>query len=345
MKCLHLGILEIGIFNSTKFKLTMYIDGLEQNHPLQSPNQASHFPPRFRLIIRDLLVAYISIFSLVAGNIVLNGLEVDLLFRILIMIFSGILVAFLFHFLFLFLHEAGHFNLYLNHKINDLLGNFFVGYWFFQDTGLYRRMHWKHHVYHGETVDPENSYFLPLTIGNLLKVFSGYSTFLKVFAWKEAQTIEKGDPKDRKAKLQALLFFGVYNIAVIIPFILQDAWILYIVVWLIPLFCGFPVLAFIRQECEHRQLGSGATVFGKQAPGKFSAVFRPTLGAYLMGGAGFRLHWYHHFNPYISYTRLGDFAMKVKNTLPELNSSLNEIGYLNTFVKLLQDAYRPSQSF
>ena len=59
----------------------------------------------------------------------------------------------------LFIHEASHYNIHHNKKINDLLANLFVGVWFGLNVKSYRLIHWRHHEKLGTTEDTEHSYF------------------------------------------------------------------------------------------------------------------------------------------------------------------------------------------
>jgi hypothetical protein len=72
--------------------------------------------------------------------------------------------------------------------------------------------------------------------------------------------------------------------------------------------------------------------------GPYTRVFKKSIAAYFFGAAGFRLHWYHHYNPYISYTRLDDFSEKVKRTNSDLTVQIEKTSYFKIFFQLLQDA-------
>ena len=64
-----------------------------------------------------------------------------------------------FHYLTLFIHAGAHFNVFpKNRKINDILINMFVGYFFLQPMSIYRKKHFAHHRLVGQMSDQENSH-------------------------------------------------------------------------------------------------------------------------------------------------------------------------------------------
>lgn len=253
------------------------------------------------------------------------------------MLLSGAIVSVLLHYLFMFMHEAAHYNLFPQKQANDRWGNLLISYWFFKDVRHYRRMHWNHHLKHGQIEDPENSYFLPLSINNLLRALSGIMAFAKVRAWESFEHKTEREGETAPGRRQAIAWFIVYQANILALFAWHEAWLAYTLVWLMPLICGFPFLAFVRQVCEHRKPGIGSKVFGDAPHGPYTRIFKPTIGAWFLGAAGFRQHWYHHFNPHISYTRLDDYARDVKAALPELTSEVEETTYLSSFIGLVRD--------
>lgn len=306
---------------------------------LQKYDWVEQYPPRYSRVFRDLFLAYFLIAFLLAMNILLSQMGLPYGLTISVMILSGMLNAIFMHTLFLFLHESSHYNLLPNREQNDTWANFLVGYWFFHDVRMYRRMHWNHHVQHGKLDDPENSYFSPMNLRNMLLSLGGIYIVLKILDWDKHTQTETNDEKDRPRKWTAILFFIIYQMLIAWPFIKYEAYLPYLIVWALPLFLGFPFCGFVRQVCEHRKPGAGNREYNNEPHGCFSRVFKDTLFAYFFGAAGFRLHWYHHFNPHISYTRLDDFANEVKKTVPDLPpEEIKPVSYLKTFMRLFRES-------
>lgn len=286
-------------------------------------------------------MVYLLLATIVFINLAALRVGLVLGVRLPLMVFSGLAVSAFFHYLFLFMHEAAHYNLFAKRSANDLWGNLLVSFWFFKDVNQYRRIHWDHHLKHGQVDDPENSYFLPLTWNNLLRALTGLIAMAKIINWESYTMREKWSRELFVNQTKTVAGFGLYQIGILALFAWYEAWLAYVLVWAVPLVCGFPFLAFVRQVCEHRKLGCGERVFGDVPHGSYTNVFKRTLGARVLGAAGFRQHWYHHFNPHISYTRLDEFAQEVGLALPELTRSLKEVTYLETFLNLVRDARRP----
>ena len=75
----------------------------------------------------------------------------------------------IFHYLTLFIHASGHFDLVRrNKKVNDILSNIFLGYIFLLPMSAYRKKHFGHHILIGELNDPDNSYQYAINLKNLL---------------------------------------------------------------------------------------------------------------------------------------------------------------------------------
>lgn len=53
------------------------------------------------------------------------------------------------------MHEAAHQTLVGTRWLNDVLGNWCGAYWIFQNTGMYRQHHFKHHIRTGTAHDPD----------------------------------------------------------------------------------------------------------------------------------------------------------------------------------------------
>jgi fatty acid desaturase len=307
-------------------------------HDLQTPQMAQKYPPKYLHAIGDIFIGYLFITILIAANIFLSLQETELPILICFALFVGILNSFLLHYLFLFLHEASHYNLLPHKGLNDFFANILVGFLFLWNVKVYRKTHWDHHLKHGKTDDPENSYFNPLSKKNILLALIGLSTVRKISKLSRQGNGSKNLESNTKMQTQAKIAFTIYQLMVFCIFAHWGAYLQYILTWVFPLLSGFPVLSLIRQTCEHRRLETYDKVFESEEHGAYTRVFKKSFFAYFFGGAGFRQHWYHHFNPYVSYTRLEELAQETKKHMPEIIHEIKEVSYLSTFAKLTRES-------
>ena len=76
-------------------------------------------------------------------------------------------------------------------------------------------------------------------------------------------------------------------------------------------------------------------IFYKTAHGKVSRLFTDTWLSRSFGSAGFTRHMLHHWDPQISYTRLGEietFLARCEKTAPFIQAS--KTTYVTVFKKL-----------
>jgi fatty acid desaturase len=75
--------------------------------------------------------------------------------------------------------------------------------------------------------------------------------------------------------------------------------------WLIGNLMIYPLFGALRQLLEHRSADAQHTVdYAIQPHGKTTRSFKAGPVGTFFGGAGFRLHDIHHFDPELSYTNL-----------------------------------------
>src|SRR5687768_17823428 len=90
-----------------------------------------------------------------------------------IVIAGSILIGYIAAYLALFIHEAGHYNLYPDKKINDRFAGLFLCLPFGLSIKAYRKIHWQHHVHLGTPEDAEVSYFNHLSRLFLAETLTG----------------------------------------------------------------------------------------------------------------------------------------------------------------------------
>jgi fatty acid desaturase len=273
-----------------------------------------------------LAVCYFFMINIDFSNFVITWLAIFL---------ASIWIGWFVAYLSLFLHEAVHFNIAKEKKMNDLLANIFIGLMVGQDVRLYRPIHMKHHVYLGTTNDTERSYFNALTPIFLLKSLSGiYALEVIKGRFKDAEATKT--KRDGNSYFNWVTLSGIIlHMCVILTALLFNN-VPLALSWIVGVFLMFPFFGAVRQLLEHRSEDAAMNVdYTVTAHGAMTRNFGHGFFARMFGGAGFNLHLLHHWLPNISYTCFNDVEKFILQTelapiLRERNSS-----YLKTFKTLL----------
>ena len=254
---------------------------------------------------------------------------------------GSILIGFILAYLMLFLHEAVHFNLHPNRKMNDLLCNLFVSGITGQDVRNYRPIHWDHHRYLGTTMDTEITYFDALNIRFLVEAMLGIRVF-KVFARRGKDHNGKRETRKRPAKSRPYVLVAgfVFNFGFLITLFYFGQWAL-LGAWSVGFLVFSPFFGALRQLLEHRDEDADPKVdYTSVAHGAIGRMFGDGLLASTLGGAGFNRHLLHHWEPDLSYTRLRELEEYLMDT--EVAAYLRErhTTYIETFRRLFQPVWR-----
>jgi len=251
----------------------------------------------------------------------------------IIVIITSILIGYVAAYLALFIHEAGHYNINSDKKINDRLATVFLCLPFGLSLRSYRKIHWQHHVHLGTPQDSEVSYFNAMTKMFLLETLTGVHLFRTIMRKENNSVLTK----EQLQESRLMLFAGsVLHIIILAAALLTGNWP-FVIAWILGFGIFFPFFATIRQILEHRdELAHHATNFYKQPHGKVSRLFVHTMISSSFGSAGFTRHMIHHWDPLISYTRLKDieeFLTTCEKTAPVIQSSRTT--YTKIFKKLI----------
>ncbi|MEU8267312.1 fatty acid desaturase [Sphaerisporangium sp. NPDC049002] len=221
---------------------------------------------------------------------------------------GGLAIGFCLHYLTTYLHEGAHYNLAPARRASDVLTNIFVGSLVGMDVKAYRKVHFDHHRYLGTTRDPERSYFLPLDSRFLLEGVTGVRL---VRALKEYRELMRS--KSPTAETGRTASFGPVFLAACLvngsivgcalwrgAFALAVSWVLGQLVFL-------PLINTVRQVLEHRsEFADDSTDYRRVAHGPVNRLFGGGPFATVFGSAGFNRHLLHHWDPSVSFTRLGE---------------------------------------
>tara|TARA_B110000483_G_scaffold13373_1_gene15197 strand:- start:1200 stop:2144 length:945 start_codon:yes stop_codon:yes gene_type:complete len=291
--------------------------------------KASYF-----IVFRDILLGFLFIlFALVISSQIFVNPNYNLIFKLVTLLLCSTVIGFFIANLTLFIHEAAHYNIHKDKRINDYLANIFLCYFTFQSIDNYRRSHLEHHRNHGTIKDTENSYFNHPSLLFLLKTIFLYRpikvAFSKIFV-------------NNKTVNQTLNLYIIYSIAINI-IILYLCFLLggffLTASWILGYLSFFPLFASIRQIIEHRNPSNDKfTDYNKNDHGAYTIYFKNTLFSYFFGAAGFRSHLVHHLEPSISYTRFNDVEKILSQNLPDEyreEFKLRETTYFKAFLKLI----------
>lgn len=301
---------------------------VDKNNQLYS-NFINSLHPNYFIVWRDIFFGYFFlILSLFLSNI-LHGFGLPYYITFII---GSISVGYWFAYINLFMHEAAHFNIVKNRKINDILANVFICVWVGMNINKYRFIHLQHHSNLGTVKDTERSYFEPLTIRFFLK---------GIFLYKLVKTFLNYDkvqiPKNKMGK-------NIYNllISIIIHLFIIICCFIFIgygavISWIIGVICFFPLFLSLRQVLEHRSETAGKDIsYDKVEHGETNRIFKNSIFSLSFGGAGFNKHLLHHWEPKLSYTNLPKLEIFLRNTKIAIIIEKNTTTYTKTFFNIFQ---------
>jgi fatty acid desaturase len=287
--------------------------------------------PYYPIVAFDIIKGYFFLL-LITGAIIFLDSHFHHFWWIIVPV-SGLLIGYIAAYLALFIHEAGHFNIHPDKKINDRLATFFLCLPFGLSIKSYRKIHWQHHVHLGTPQDTEVSYFHALTKLFLLETLTGIHLLRTIMRKGSNSVLTKEQVKDSRTMLLAGFLL---HASILIIYFLTGNWP-FAIAWILGFGIFFPFFATIRQILEHRdELANHATDFYKQPHGKVSRLFVHTILSSSFGSAGFTRHMIHHWDPQISYTRLKDieeFLTASEKTAAIIQSS--KTTYTSVFKKLV----------
>ncbi|MCB0328295.1 MAG: fatty acid desaturase [Bdellovibrionales bacterium] len=237
----------------------------------------------------------------------------------------------------LFWHEASHYFLAPSRSWNDILANIFIGSWVGQDIDTYRRIHFDHHRFHGDTNDSEHSYFEPLTAKFIFESLVGIRV-LRVLSSRGKHLEESSGRKNESSTMKhVMLAVGVFlNGAIVIGTLVLGYW-QFSFTWVLAIGSGFPFFASLRQLLEHRSLEAHNEVNYKQvAHGAVNRMFGDGILASTFGAAGFNRHLLHHWDPSIPYTALPEVEKFLMDSAWASEIGATQTTYFRVFKELYQ---------
>lgn len=272
--------------------------------------------PRWAGVWLDLAIRYAFLAVGFAAAVVAgNGLGL-----LLVPVF-GLWIGFWLASIVLFMHEAAHYNLHPDKKLNDRLAQWAVCILIGDEIRRYRAVHWEHHLHLGQPEDTEVSYHYAPTLRCALENLVGihlWRVFKEHHAGRDARTDAAAVARQRLALVSGFVLHGA-----ILGAALWAGWYGAAAAWVFGVVVCFPFFSALRNQLEHRSTEAAVGVDYRTTPhGAVNRMFAASPFARAFGSAGFRRHLLHHWDPQISYSRFDDVESFLMQTevAPEIDA-------------------------
>lgn len=278
--------------------------------PVRWAEYRATLKPRYSVVWRDIAFCYLLIFLGVAAVIFTQNFWGISWQGITAALILAIWIGYWLHSLSLFLHEAVHYNVHLDPQKNDFFANLLICPLLFLNVGSYRKIHWPHHLYLGETADTEKSYFNPLSPKFVLETLSGIHAMRTLFSYYRYRPVNRSEAIGWGNALQLFLIqASILGLLIVFgQYLAAGSWALgFGIFW--------PFLGAVRQLLRHRDENADPAIdYYKVAHGPILRMFGDDWFSKSFGHAGFNRHMLHHWDPHVSYTRLKDMEEYFKKT-------------------------------
>ena len=262
--------------------------------------------PRFGIVWSHLALGYVALLLIGVGVAATGGA-----FPGWLRVAAGaVLFGFAQAFIQLFFHEAAHYNFAPGRERNDRLANVFIGAIHGLEIGAYRIVHFEHHRRLGTMLDSERSYFDPLNMRFFAEALLGIKG-LRVLSRRG--DITSRAPRNPRAMYQRLAA-AVIHTTIVLGAVALGQFAL-AAAWTLGTLSVMPLFVSLRQLLEHRSEDADPRIdYSTTDHGAVNRLFGDGPLASTLGGAGFNRHLLHHWEPQISYTRLGEVERYLMRT-------------------------------
>lgn len=259
--------------------------------------------PQYGTVWRDIALGYAGLAAILTVCGLVSGIIAGLAAAVIGAVFIGFMIAYLQ----LFIHEAAHWGLAKNRARNDSLANAFIAWHVGTSIAAYRKVHFEHHRHLGRDGDEELSYLYPLRAKLLFEMVTGIHAG-RIFLMRSKAPKLAAQSGSKLPLLRGVAVHG----ALLIMLLALGAWPAALA-WCGGMAIFFPVFATLRPLLEHRPALSDSKILTSDRS-SVTRVFGDGIFARLFGGAGFNRHLLHHWEPGVSYTRLGDLDRYLSST-------------------------------
>lgn len=206
-------------------------------------------------------------------------------------------------------HEGSHGFLARSRALNDRICNWGIAFWTINSVEEYRPTHRLHHRYLGQERDPDRVFYLvPSRRGALtslvLQDLFGVTAFRRATSRISGTSQASEAPASLLTKPQLLVGKIVTQLVVLGQFILfqgiRRGILFYVVFWLVPIICMYPMILRLKTITEHFDSGL-------REANSVHWIARTSYAGLLQNhlvGARMEYHFEHHVVPTIPYRGL-----------------------------------------
>jgi fatty acid desaturase len=217
------------------------------------------------------------------------------------------------------LHEGSHGLLAKSRALNDRICNWSIAFWTINSVEEYRPTHRLHHRYLGQERDPDRVFYLvPYRRGALtsliLQDLFGVTAFRRATSRIQGTSTESGAPASLLARPQLLIGKLLAQLIVLGQFIafqgVRRGVLFYVVFWLVPIVCMYPMFLRLKTITEHFDPGL-------RDPTSVHWIARTSYAGWLenhLVGARMEYHFEHHVLPTIPYHGLKKLHRRLGET-------------------------------
>lgn len=216
------------------------------------------------------------------------------------------------HAMAIMLHEASHYRIVKNKKLNDLLGEVFLAFPLFVTVHSYRLSHMAHHRHTNTSFDPDwvsketPEWEFPKTRKELFfilaKILMGMNAFWMIklifSGGRSAKANEASVKKEKKASRYFVAGRISYYVGLIAVLSYFGLWLHFLLFWIVPLFTWLQVILRIRSIAEHFGLDYDHTFTSSRTtyPSVFDRIFLVSKNVWF--------HLDHHLYPSVPFYNL-----------------------------------------
>ena len=202
-----------------------------------------------------------------------------------------------------FTHEAAHFNLHPDRRMNDRLANQLICPWILEEVSHYRALHWQHHLHLGGRGDTEISYRNAPGWRYVVESLVGIQLFGALRRWHAGTpaptTVANGSPWPRLRGV-------ALHLAIVLVAVWAGFWSSALC-WIVAVVVVFPFFGSLRQLLEHRPRPGDILVGDDSTIAAANRMFPLDFFSRFFGAAGFNRHLLHHWYPQASYSNFDEF--------------------------------------
>lgn len=292
--------------------------------------------PRYTVVWTDIAIGYMALTGvMLVAAYMQSHFAGWLAFTIPI---GGLCIGYIVSALHLFIHEASHYHLAPDRRLNDRLSNVFLGLLVGMDVEFYRTVHFAHHRLLGTAADTERSYFDAISWHYIIESLTGIRVLRVILHRNENIKKNAGTQPGVQIIRQNNSLFAIaamLHLALLVT-LLASGWWQVAMVWVVGMGAAFPFFATFRQILEHRSAhASDAVDYSEVDHGVVHRMFGDGPIASTLGAAGFNRHLLHHWDPQVSYTRLRDVESFLRDTSLREDQQSRQTTYFKTFANLI----------